>query len=164
MITTFLTNQVLSVKHLQDIISSLTFLNSDLGDEIENFNLNEPTTIKAIENELGYKVKIKDNSGCIRKPYPFVHFESFDTIDEWVICAPIQPTTFITHKHLETEATYVFHMQDVSLHIADYADKAKWIETSRILVESGQLLFFRPWIWHSFDGGLNNMISTERAE
>jgi hypothetical protein len=136
-----------------------------LGEEVEDFNVTEPTTVQSILDELGTGYKLKEGSGCFRKPYQMIHFENFSSVDEWVVIIPVEQTTVKLWKHTETGHTYVFHSDNVEEFVTSNCfDQSKWEINSFSVIEPGYAYFFRPRVWHSVEGGINHMFFIGKEE
>lgn len=127
----------------------LKFEENDIGKEIKNFNYIPPNTNELFSNALNRKVElIKENSGVFRIPKNFIHFESFDSLNEWLFVVALESSTFNLYEHQSgaKNATEGYKFQ--------YRNLFEWNLKVNYLLDSGQGIFFRPWLFHSFDNGL----------
>jgi hypothetical protein len=104
----------------------------------------------------GRKIKITKKSGVFRRPYPIIHFENFDQNSFFVGAVALEKTTFQTHRHKETGITSVTSVQD---NLEEFVknncfSKEKWDTVANINLKAGDLVLFKPWLWHSFEDKL----------
>lgn len=135
---------------LYNIISHLPFVEKEYGLEVDNFNLTFPDLSDVFSEHLGQPVIVdEERSGIFRKPMNCViHFESFDSPDEWCFLIALEPTTFNTYHHLSGAENalegYKFN----------YRNLFEWDYDVNIQLKPNQGVFFRPWIFHSIENGI----------
>lgn len=125
------------------------FVETMLGEEFIDF----PVIIKnadAIFSKYldGRYTIVKKESGIFRRPINHIHFESFYSDDDWVFFTALKPTTFNLFTH-NSGAQTAFDATNLN-----FIDFTQWNYTTNILLEENQGLFFRPWLFHSIQGGL----------
>jgi len=143
------------VSQISTVIPTLSFTKNTLGDEINDFCVTNPMLSDLAEYLPQYKSK--ENSGLFRKPYDLIHFESFDSIDEWVVIYCIE--SFIFNTYTQKDINYVFDIADIT-DIEDVFNN-EWITEAEIIVKPGQILMFRPWLFHSISGGIGHYFFME---
>lgn len=137
---------------LANIVWDLKFVQSDLGKEIENFNMVPDHADELFSTVLRFSVKIEDErSGVFRFPVLFNHFEAFDTPAEWCFVVALQPSTFNIFQHKSGAKNALDGYQ------FNYRNFFEWDLTVNYLLDPGHGIFFRPWLFHSFDSGLVQM-------
>jgi hypothetical protein len=137
------------VYRLSNIIGSLKFENTDFGKEIQNFNLTPEHADDLFSNTLKIPVEMnEEQSGVFRYPQMFIHFEGFDSTDEWVYAIAIEPSTFNIFHHKSGAKNAIDGYQ------FNYRNLFEWDLMVNYLLEPGQGVLFRPWLFHSFDSGL----------
>jgi hypothetical protein len=134
---------------LSNVVGSLQYKEFEFGCEIENFNpvpVDIDNTFSAV---LGRTVVVDiDNSGIFRLPEHFVHFEGFDSTDEWLFVVALENSTFNLYEHKSGAKSALDGYQ------FNYRNLFEWDLTVNYLLEPGQGIFFRPWLFHTFDMGL----------
>lgn len=117
------------------------------GYEIKNFNLVFPNMEMIIGGMLGDWVKIDDkDSGTFRIPFNNqVMFEFFDSLNEWRMAVALEDNTFKTYTHIsgakDAREGYKF----------DYLKPEDWILETTINIKQNDAIFYRPWLFHSFE-------------
>jgi hypothetical protein len=91
---------------------------------------------------------IDERSGVFRKPKQFVHFEGFDSFNEWIFVVALQQSTFNIFEH-QSGATSA-----IDGYKFNYMNLFEWDLTVNYVLKPGQGILFRPWLFHSFDNGL----------
>jgi hypothetical protein len=134
---------------LRNVISHQRFSDTDLGQEILNFNLVQPGVEDVLSDVVGERLFVDESqSGIFRKPDITIHFEGFDHPNEWCFAVALERSTFNIYYHLSGARNalegYKFN----------YRNFLEWDYHTNILLEPNQGIFFRPWIFHSFSGGI----------
>ena len=135
---------------IYNVVSNLTnYEEREFGTELRNFNMIPEGANELFSKVLGRKVEVtEEQSGVFRYPKLFVHFEGFDQVEEWIFVVALELTTFNVFRHLSGAKTaldgYNF----------DYRNLLEWDIGVNYQLEPGQGVFFRPWLFHGFDGGL----------
>ena len=120
------------------------------GWEIRNFNLVFPDMEMIVGGMLGDWVKIEDEaSGTFRIPYHNqVMFEAFDSLNEWRMAVAMEDNVFKTYTHVsgakDAREGYQF----------DYMKEEDWSEETTLKLKQNDCVFYRPWVFHSFEGKL----------
>ena len=136
-------------KNLSSVVQNLNFSKSEFGKEIEKFNMIPENADELFSSVLNKKVEIiKEKSGIFRIPELFVHFESFDSLDEWLFVVALEPATFNIFEH-QSGAKSALDGYNFK-----YRNLFEWDLTVNHLLAPGQGVFFRPWLFHTFDHGL----------
>lgn len=148
-------------KRLALATSNLPFTKSEFGKEIENFNFTPENSDKLFSQVLNRPIEIDDErSGIFRAPELFIHFEGFESTNEWLFVVAIESSTFNIYHHLEEDMRLCMTMPKIGARSAlegykyDYRNLFEWHCAVNYLLEPGQGVFFRPWLFHSFDQGL----------
>lgn len=141
-------------------VDHLNFQQSEYGLEIPNFKMVFPHMEPMFSKVLGERVKIDSvRSGVFRKPDQTIHFESFDSLDEWCFIVALQRSTFNIYYHLEDsrindEYRKINAKTALDGYEFNYKNFFEWDYHTNILLEPNQGIFFRPWIFHSLENGL----------
>lgn len=131
-------------------VDQLPFVEAEYGKEIQNFSMIPPDIDDIFSQMLGEQVIVDRNvSGVFRQPMNCkIHFESFNSVNEWCFAVAIQPSTFNLYHHLSGAKTaldgYKFN----------YCNLFEWDYDVNILLRPGQGVFFRPWTFHSMEHGI----------
>lgn len=138
-----------SADQLANAIYNLPFTDNQFGKQIENFNMVSEDIDELFSSTLNKKIEVdKDNSGVFRIPEHFIHFEQFQSPNDWLFVVALQNSTFNVFEHQSGAKSaldgYSFN----------YRNLFEWNLTVNHLLEPGQGVFFRPWLFHSFDQGL----------
>jgi len=136
-------------QRLSLIVDSLPFAQSEFGKEIENFNLTPENPNQLFSNVLNKNVElIEEQSGVFRRPDLFIHFESCQSPKEWMFVVALENSTFNIFEH-QSGAKNALDGYNFK-----YRNMFEWDLTVNYLLEPGQGIFFRPWLFHTFDCGL----------
>lgn len=117
------------------------------GREIPEFNMVFPEDEMMFGEMLGDFVKLDDEkSGTFRRPYHnLIHFEEFDDLSEWRLAVALEDTTFTTYSHVSGAKTALdgYHF--------DYHNLEDWLVETVITIRQNDAVFYRPWVFHSFE-------------
>jgi len=134
---------------LSNVVFSLQYQESEFGREIQNFNMVPGDADELFSKVLNKQVTVIDErSGVFRIPKLFIHFESFDTVNEWIFVVAVQQSTFNLFEHKSGAKTALDKYQ------LNYQNLFDWDLTVNYQLSPGQGIFFRPWLFHSFDTGI----------
>lgn len=146
----------------QRLTSAVYYLNyseHDFGKQIEQFNLVPQNADELFSNAFKMKLKVdEDNSGIFRIPQQFIHFESFDSTNDWLFVSALQQSTFNIFEH-ESGATSALDGYKFQ-----YRNLFEWDLTVNYVLKPGQGVLFRPWLFHSFDSGLIQLFRLKQDE
>jgi acylphosphatase len=144
-------------KRFKYVVGGLKYTEKDYGYEIENFNMIQRGLEPIFSRVLGEKVIIdQKRSGLFRRPKQFVHFEDFETLNEWCFVIALEKTTFNMFHHLKDG---IGENGDVDAKSAldgwqyNYRNLMEWNIETNVMLEENQGVFFRPWMFHSLDEG-----------
>jgi hypothetical protein len=123
------------------------FVPTPYGLDMQNFNMTSPEDDMIFGGMLGDYVKIdEDRSGIFRMPYHnLIHFESFDNLNEWRLAVALDDNTFTTYSHTSGAKTAIDGYE------FDYHNLNDWIVETVVTVRKGDAVFYRPWVFHSFE-------------
>jgi hypothetical protein len=146
------------VHQLRWAIEGCQYVESEYGLEIPNFQLIFKDIDKIFTKVVGEKVEvIEELSGKFKRPVKYIHFENFNSLDEWSFVVALQDTTFNLYHHVEDYKKDPFKVDAKSAldgYQFQYFNIFDWKPVTTIELEANQGLFFRPWLFHSLDGGL----------
>lgn len=145
---------------LHAVVQDLQYVNGEYGLEIPNFNLILPDIHLVFSKILGEDVILdRSRSGIVRKPYNnMIHFESFESTDEWCFILALEKTTLNIYKHVKDMRYNKYNDVDSRNVLEgfefDYTNFFEWDITSNIILECNQGVFIRPWVFHSLQDGV----------
>ena len=136
-------------RQLTQAVYYLGYSEHDFGREIENFNLVPPDADELFTHALNMKMTVDpERSGVFRLPKTFIHFEDFNSLQDWMFVVALQESTFnlFEHKSGAVDARQGHNFR--------YRNLFEWDLTVNYILKPGQGILFRPWLFHSFDSGL----------
>lgn len=142
------------------VVHNLPFAERDYGGEIENFNLVLPGIDGVFSQMLGEEIEVdRPRSGIFRRPINcIVHFESFDSLNEWCFVVALERTTFNIYHHVKDIRHNDYGQVDAKTALDgyefNYRNFFEWDVVTNVILEANQGVFFRPWCFHSFEDGV----------
>lgn len=117
------------------------------GMQNSELNLIFPEIDMVFGGMLGDYIRVdEDRSGTFRKPYHnLIHFEEFDNLTEWRIAVALEDTTFTTYSHVSGAKTALDGYQ------FDYHNLDDWVVETVMTIRQNDAIFYRPWVFHSFE-------------
>lgn len=146
------------IESLRPLVDDVSWVDKKFGKEMENFNL----IFKDIDIVLGkmtgdFLEVDKPSSGILRKTlHEVIHFEDFDDLNDWRFVVAMDPNEFKTYIHKDGYKSFVEYLKDQSEEkpILEYMNKEYWEEETIIKMKPNDVLFYRPWVFHSFQDGI----------
>lgn len=141
-------------------VSILPFVEKDYGLEIDNFHMIFSGIEPIFSKVLGERIVVDHKrSGIFRKPMNnVIHFESFESLNEWCFIVALEKNTLNFLHHLADKDMGEFGKVDAKSALDgwkfNYRNLFEWTVHTNILLEPNQGIFFRPWIFHSLNDGL----------
>lgn len=131
------------------IAKNLPYDEYEFGHQVSNFNMVSENANEIFSSVLGTKIEVdEENSGIFRRPVSWIHFESFDATNEWLFfCALTESTTLNIFEH-QSGATTALDGYEFN-----YRNLFEWELQLNFVLKPGQGILFRPWLFHSFNGG-----------
>ena len=141
-----------SATNLHNVVRGLPFQPTEFGKEILNFNHIPADADKLFSNVLSKDVKVdREKSGVFRFPELLIHFEGFESLNEWLFVVAIDHSTFNIFEHKSgTQSALEGYKYN-------YRNLFEWDLMVNYQLKPGQAVFFRPWLFHSFDSGIVQM-------
>jgi hypothetical protein len=139
------------------ISRNLNFVEKQYGLEIDNFNLVFPGLDPVFSKVVGEEITVDEpRSGIFRRPMNcIIHFEEFDSLDEWCFIIALEPTTFNLYNHLEDgPMSKVNARSALDGYKFNYRNLFEWDVCVNIRLEQNQGVIFRPWLFHSIEDGI----------
>lgn len=148
-------------ENLKNLASNLEFVEKPYGHEVADFNLIFPDSEQIFHKVLGERVTVDPaRSGVLRKPNNnAIHFEQYDSTEEWCFVVALEQTTINFWYHLDPKEM----MGELGIPDArnalegvdyNYNNLFEWKIHTNIVLDQNQCLFFRPWVFHSLESGL----------
>lgn len=134
-------------------VQNLKFEPMQYGREIKQFNLILPETDMLLGAMLGENfAKVdEDRSGTFRYPFDnVIHFEEYDTIYEWRLAVALEDTTFRTYTH-STGIKSALDCKNEEWKTFNYLNPDEWNIETQINLRENDAVFYRPWVFHSFE-------------
>ena len=155
LIKTITIDDFYSKEQAQQLVAAtynLQYTQHDFGKQLQDFNLLPPDADALFSTALNKSLTvIEDNSGVFRIPKALIHFEGFDSTNEWVFAVALQESTFNLFEHKSGAKTALDNYK------LNYTNLFDWDLTVNYILKPGQGIMFRPWLFHSFDSGLIQM-------
>lgn len=135
-------------KRLSSITYNLQYEQAEFGSEVKNFNMVSPEFSGQLAELLNTNIKVdEDNSGIFRIPDQFIHFEPFDSLNDWIFVVALQESIFNLYEH-ETGTQNALENYKYN-----YRNLFEWKLITSHILQPGHGVLFRPWLFHSFDSG-----------
>jgi len=117
------------------------------GRQIPDFNLIFPESDMLFGGMLGDYVTLdEERSGTFRRPYNnLIHFEDFDNLTEWRLAVALEDTLFKTYSHTSGARTALEGYE------FDYHNDEEWCLETTLNLKQNDAIFYRPWVFHSFE-------------
>jgi hypothetical protein len=144
---------------LWSIVQDLQYVKGEYGLEVPNFNLVLNDIHLVFSKILAQEVVVDHKrSGIIRKPYNnMIHFESFESPEEWCFILALEKTTLNIFKHVKDIRYNEYGVSDskdvFQGYEFNYNNLFEWDIVSNIILECNQGVFIRPWVFHSLENG-----------
>jgi hypothetical protein len=137
-------------RDLSNVVLNLPYVKKDFGEEIENFNMVPEDADEIFSNVMGKSMKVDmEQSGIFRIPSGvMIHFESFNNLNDWIFAVAIQDSTINIFEHQSGSQSALDEYN------FNYNNLFEWDLTVSYLLQPGQGIFIRPWMFHAFDSGL----------
>jgi hypothetical protein len=146
------------IEHLRPLVDDVSWIDKKFGKEMEHFNLIFEDIDLVLGKMVGDMVEIdRPNSGTLRRTlHEVIHFEDFTDLNDWRFVVAMDENEFKTYVHKDGFKSVIDYIKDESEEkpILDYSNKEDWIEEAVIKMKPNDVLFYRPWIFHSFQEGV----------
>lgn len=138
---------------------NLQYTQHEFGKQIDNFNMVPPDINEMFSTILNTKIEVnEEQSGIFRFPEIFIHFEGFDATNEWVFAVALQQSTFNVFEHKDGA------VNALQSHEFNYRNLFEWDLKVNHVLDPGQGVLFRPWLFHSFNSGLTQTFRLKEKE
>jgi len=146
-------------QRLSIVAANLQYSQYEFGKEVDNFNMVADNADELFSKALRMKVSvIKERSGVFRMPENFIHFEGFDSTNEWIFVVALDKTTFNIFEHNSGAVTAL------NGYNFNYRNLFEWDVTVNYQLKPGQGVLYRPWLFHTFHTGIIQLFRLEQHD
>ena len=146
------------IEHIRPLVDDVSWVDKKFGKEMEHFNLIFEDIDIVLGKMTGDIVEIdKPNSGTLRRTlHEVIHFEDFLDLNDWRFVVALDENEFKTYAHKDGYKSILDYIKDETEEkpFLDYLKKEDWYEEATIKMNPNDVLFYRPWIFHSFQEGV----------
>jgi hypothetical protein len=147
------------VHQLRPLVQDVKWSPKKFGEEMDHFNLIFPDIDIILGKMVGDLVEIdRPNSGTLRRTlHEVIHFEDFEDLNDWRFVVAVEDNVFQTYIHrsgYNSVLDYIKDQENEERPLLDYSQIDDWEVETKIIMKPNDVLFFRPWIFHSFQRGI----------
>jgi hypothetical protein len=146
------------VNRIAPLIQDVHWEEKKFGQQMVNFNLIFPDIDLIMGKMVGDLVEIdRPNSGTFRKVlHEVIRFEDFSDLNDWRFVVALEDNEFKTYIHKEGYKSVLDYVKDENEEkvVLDYSNSEEWEVEATIKMKSNDVLFYRPWLFHSFQEGI----------
>jgi hypothetical protein len=137
------------------VVKNVPFTEKSYGYELENFNMVLSGVEPILSKVLGERVVVEHKrSGIFRRPFNnIIHFEDFNSLNEWCFIVALEPNTLNLYHHKDDQG-YIDAKTALDSWDHNYRNLFEWELHTNVLLEANQGVFIRPWVFHSLDSNL----------
>lgn len=135
---------------LANVVRNLNFQETEFGKEIPDFQLVDPELPQILSRILKDDITVdEERSGSFRHPAGFIHFEPFDDPNEWILVVALDHTIFNVFENKKEGV-----LSALDKYQLNYRNFFDWDVVTNVQLKPNHCVIFRPWLFHSFNGGL----------
>lgn len=146
------------IDRLTPIIKRFQWEDKPFGSQLRKANVIFKDIDIVLGKMVGDLVEIdRENSGTFRKMFhDKIRLEYFDDLNDWRFVVALEDNQFKTYIHKEGYKSFVDYIKDENEDkpILDFHNEEEWEIETTIMMKSNDVLFYRPWIFHSFQEGI----------
>ncbi len=146
------------VEQLRPLVQDVHWVDKKFGKEMAHFNLIFNDIDLVIGKMVGDIVEIdRPSSGTLRRTInEVIHFEDFEDLNDWRFVVSLEENEFKTYIHKDGYKSVLDFIKDEQSQDKklDYLNKDDWEVETSIKMKPNDVLFYRPWIFHSFQDGI----------
>ena len=146
------------VEGLRPLVEDVHWVDKKFGKEMEHFNLIFNDIDLVIGKMVGDIVEIdRSASGTLRKTlHEVIHFEDFEDTNDWRFVVALDNNEFKTYTHKDGYKSFLDYIKDENEEkpILEYMNSEDWEVETTIKMKPNDVLFYRPWVFHSFQDGI----------
>lgn len=144
-----------SAKNISAALFNARYDDYEFGKQITDFNMINNEVDELFSAVLKLNVTVDQTSGFFRIPKLFIHFEPFDSLNDWLFIVALESSTFNVYEHVSGRCSALEGYE------FNYRNLFDWNLKVNYILDPGQGVFFRPWLFHSFDKGLVQMFKVK---
>ena len=146
------------IEQFRPWLENVNWVETKFGKEIENINLIFENIDIILGKMSGDLLEVdRKNSGTLRKTlHEVIHFEDFEDTNDWRFVVAVDENEFKTHIHKDGFKSVLDYIKDESEEkpLLDYLNVEDWETETVIKMKPNDVLFYRPWLFHSFQDGI----------
>jgi len=146
------------IEQFRPWLENVKWVDIKFGKEIENINLIFENIDIILGKMSGDLLEVdRKNSGTLRKTlHEVIHFEDFEDTNDWRFVVAVDENEFKTYIHKDGFKSILDYVKDESEEkpLLDYLNTEDWETETVIKMKPNDVLFYRPWIFHSFQDGI----------
>lgn len=146
------------VDQLRPLVQDVHWVDKKFGQEMEHFNLIFNDIDLVLGKMVGDLVEIdRPSSGTLRRTlHEVIHFEDFSDLNDWRFVVAVEENEFKTFIHKNGYKSFLEYIKDETEDKPElnYLDFEEWDNETTIKMKPNDVLFYRPWIFHSFQSGI----------
>lgn len=146
------------IDQIRPLVDDVNWVDKKFGKEMEHFNLIFKDIDIVMGKMIGDLVEIdKKQSGILRRTiHEVIHFEDFIDTNDWRFVVALDKNEFRTFTHISGYKSMLDYIKDEQENkpLLNFDNREEWEEESVIKMNPNDVLFFRPWVFHSFQEGV----------
>lgn len=146
------------IEQFRPWLENVKWVDTKFGKQIENINLIFENIDIILGKMSGDLLEVdRKNSGTLRKTlHEVIHFEDFEDTNDWRFVVAVDENEFKTYIHKDGFKSILDYIKDESEEkpLLDYLNKDDWETEAVIKMKPNDVLFYRPWVFHSFQDGI----------
>ena len=146
------------IESLRPLVNDVHWTEKKFGQEMEHFNLIFNDIDIVLGKMSGDLLEIdRPNSGTLRKTmHEIIHFEDFEDLNDWRFIVALDENEFKTYIHKDGYKSFLDYIKDGAEEkpMLEYLNNEHWEEEATIKMKPNDVLFYRPWLFHSFQDGI----------
>jgi hypothetical protein len=144
------------IEQFRPWIEGVKWVDKKFGQEMEHFNLIFQDIDLVLGKMTGDFLEVdRPNSGTLRKTlHEVIHFEDFEDTNDWRFVVAVEDNEFKTYIHRNGYKSMLDYIKQDSTESLDYLNVNEWELESTIKMKPNDVLFYRPWVFHSFQDGI----------
>jgi len=146
------------IEQFRPWLENVKWVDTKFGKEIENINMIFENIDIILGKMSGDLLEIdRKKSGTLRKTlHEVIHFEDFEDTNDWRFVVAVDDNEFKTYIHKDGFKSILDYTNDDSEEkpLLDYLNIEDWETETVIKMKPNDVLFYRPWIFHSFQDGI----------
>lgn len=146
------------IEAFRPLVEDVHWVDTKFGKQMAHWNMIFKDIDLVLGKMVGDLVEIdRPNSGTLWRPlHEIIHFEDFENLDDWRFVVAMDTNEFKTYVHKSGWKSFLDFVNDPDPEKAmpNYTDPDEWHLETFVRLNPNDVLFYRPWIWHSFQSGV----------